>query len=228
VVKDAIVVTVLTPGAAPAPEGDAERLHSRARIARRSTTSQSGAGTPARQRLLDSAYELFSRRGVRDVGIDEILARSGVAKATLYRHFPSKDDLVLEFLALREQRWTIALVEAQLTARADTAEGRLLAVFDVFDEWFRTGADFDGCSFVNVLLEMGPDHPLGRASAGYLANIRAILERLATEAGLREPSEFAHSCHILMKGCIVAAAEGDLGSARRAQAMARSLIESHR
>jgi AcrR family transcriptional regulator len=180
-----------------------------------------------RERILNTAYELFSQRGVRDVGIDEVISRSGVAKATLYRHFPSKDDLVLAFLERREQRWTVGMVEAEATQRGSTPEEQLLAIFDVFDEWFRRD-DFDACSFINVLLEMGSQNPLGRASIKYLENIRSIVCRLAREAGLRQPSAFAHSWHILMKGSIIAAAEGDKQAARRAKAMAHLLIDQHR
>jgi AcrR family transcriptional regulator len=179
-----------------------------------------------RERILNSAYDLFSRRGVRDVGVDEIISRSSVAKATFYRHFPSKNDLVLAFLERREQRWTLGIVEAEATRRGSTPEEQLLAIFDVFNDWFHA-EDFDTCSFINVLLEMGSEHRLGRASIRYLENIRAIVRRLAEEAGLRDPSEFAHSWHILMKGSIIAAAEGDLRAADRAKAMARCLIDEH-
>jgi hypothetical protein len=75
---------------------------------------------------------------------------------------------------------------------------------------------------------MGPQHAVGQASVRYLANIRSILRRLAEEAGLQDPEAFAHSWHILMKGSIVAASEGDLDAARRAQRMGRLLIEEHR
>ncbi|MEU4603447.1 helix-turn-helix domain-containing protein [Kribbella sp. NPDC023972] len=180
-----------------------------------------------RQRILDTAYRLMSRRGVRDVGVEEVIAKAGIAKATLYRHFPSKTDLVLAVLEQREQLWTLGMVEAEARRRGATAEGRLLAVFDVFDEWFRSDG-FDACTFVNVLLEMGPDHVLGQASIRHLRNIRTVIADLATEAGLQEPEEFASSWHILMKGSIVSAAEGDTHAARRAQAMAANLIDQHR
>lgn len=161
------------------------------------------------------------------MGIDEIIARAGVAKATLYRHFPSKDELVLGVLARREQLWTHDRVEAGARARAATPEDRLLAIFDVLDEWFR-GDEFDACLFMDVLLEIGAQHPTGRASVQHLANVRAVVEKLATEAGLRDAEEFAHEWHILMKGAIVARAEGDLDAARRAAVPARLLIQKHR
>ena len=181
----------------------------------------------ARERILDTAYELFSRRGVRDVGIDEVIERAGVAKATLYRHFPSKDDLVIAFLERREQRWTLAWVEAEARRRGTTPEDQLLAIFELFDEWFHRD-DFEACSFINVLLEMGPAHPAGQASLRHLASIRSVVARLAEEAALRDPESFARSWHILMKGSIVSATEGDAHAAKRAGSMARLLIEQHR
>ncbi len=193
------------------------------------TIERSGPDEPeARERILQAVYELFSRRAVRAVGVDEVVQRAGVAKATLYRHFPSKNDLVLAFLERRERLWTEEWVEAEARRRGTTPEERLLAIFDLFDEWFQR-EDFEGCSFINVLLETGDlAHPIGRASAVHLANIRDILIALAEEAGLRDPDGFAHSWHILMKGSIVAAGEGDAEAARRAKAMARLLLDQHR
>ncbi|MGW2227048.1 TetR/AcrR family transcriptional regulator [Streptomyces formicae] len=176
---------------------------------------------------MSTAYTLFSRRGIRDVGVDEVVARSGVAKATLYRHFPSKDDLVLAFLDRREQEWTLGRVVAGARRRGGTPEERLLAIFDVFDEWFR-GDDFDACAFINILLEMGREHPLGQAGIAHLETIRHLVRGMAEEAGLRDAEGFARSWHILMKGSIISAAEGDTEAAHRAQAMARALIERHR
>jgi AcrR family transcriptional regulator len=182
----------------------------------------------ARERILESAYDLFSTKGVRAVGIEEVIERAAVAKATLYRHFPSKDELVLAFLRQREVVWTHGWVEAEARKRGSTPEERLLAIFDLFDEWFHR-VDFEGCSFVNVLLETpNPEHPVRRASAEHLENIRTVLRSLADEADLRSTDEFARSFHILMKGSIVQAGEGDLDAAKRAKAMARDLIEKYR
>lgn len=180
----------------------------------------------AKDRVLNVAYELFSTRGIRDVGIDEVIEKAGIAKATLYRHFPSKDDLVRAFLRQREQEWTHGVVEAGALQRGSTPHDQLLAIFDILDEWFHT-KEFEGCSFINILLEMGSDHPLGQASIVHLKNIREIVFGLATEAGIADPDGFAHSWHILMKGSIVAAGEGDLDAAKRAKDMARCLIEAH-
>jgi len=192
-----------------------------------SDTARGGVPRAARERILESAYELFSQRGLRGVGVDEVIARAGVAKATLYAHFPSKDDLVLAFLEEREQRWTLAFVVAEAQRRGTTPEEQLLAVFDAFAEWFRRD-DFEGCSFMKLLLEVGSEHSAGRASIRYLENIRSILRGMAQEAGLRDTDAFARSLQLLMEGSIAAATAGDADAAQRAQAMARTLIEQHR
>jgi AcrR family transcriptional regulator len=184
-------------------------------------------GGGARERILDASYELFSQRGIRAVGVNEVIDHAGVATATLYRHFPSKDALVLAFLEMREQRWTHDLVEAEAQRRGSDPEEQLLAIFDVFDEWFHR-EDFEACSFINVLLEMGPEHPAGNASVEYLDHIRSIIARFADEAGLRDTESFARSWHILMKGSIVSAAEGDVEAAQRGKSMARLLIDHYR
>jgi AcrR family transcriptional regulator len=184
------------------------------------------AESEARRRIVESAYALFAKRGIQAVGIDEVIGQAGVAKATLYRHFASKDDLVLAFLEQREQRWTHGFVEAEARRRGETPREQLLAIFDVFDEWFHRD-DFEACSFINVLLELGGEHPAGEACVMYLDNIRTVVRSLADEAGLRDTDAFARSWHILMKGSIVSAAEGDRDAARRAQLMARALIDHY-
>ena len=152
------------------------------------------SGTP-RERILDSSYELFSRHGVRAVGVDAIVAHAGVAKMTLYRYFASKDELVLAFMERREQRWTQGWVQAEAMQRASTPEGSLLAIFDLLDEWFHRD-DFEGCSFINVLLEIDDrEHPVHRAAVRHLSNIRTFLKELAEEAGVRDPDGFSRRWH---------------------------------
>ena len=177
-------------------------------------------------RILAVAYELFSTRGVRDVGVNELIERSGVAKATFYRHFPSKDSLVFAFLEQRDKQWTVDGILSEARRRGSTPHEQLLAIFDVFGDWFRR-EDFEACSFVRVMLEMGPAHPLGRASIDYLAKIRGHVQDVAEEAGLVRPEEFAQSLLILMKGSIIQAVEGDALAAERARQMAVWLIGHH-
>jgi len=187
-----------------------------------------GPGPSARERILNAAYESFSRRGIRAVGTDEVIERARVAKATLYRHFATKDDLVLAVLQRREEIWTHGLIEAQSQERGNTPEEQLLAIFDVMHDWFQLRDGYEGCSFINVLLELGADHPAGQASVTHIDHVRDIVRQRATAAGLCDIEDFASSWHILMKGAIILAAVGDLDAALRAQKMARTLIEQHR
>lgn len=173
------------------------------------------------------AYDLFSRRGVRGVGVNELISRSGVAKASFYRHFASKDELVLAVLERRDRQWTVDAIISEARRRGDTPEEQLLAIFDVFADWFARD-DFEACSFVNILLEMGPGHPLGQASVDYLAKVRGHVQQLAEEAGLRDAENFSRSWHILMKGSVVSAVEGDRAAAGRARQLAGWLIAHHR
>jgi AcrR family transcriptional regulator len=180
-----------------------------------------------RERLLDAAYDLFAANGVSQVGIDTILAKSGCAKASLYGNFQSKVDLAVAFLDRREAVWTRGWLEAEIRRRAADPERRLLAVFDVFDGWFRK-RNFEGCSFINVLLELDDaSDPVRVASAQHLANIRALLRELARDAGIEDPDAFSRQWHILMKGSIVAAGEGDRDAARRARELGTLLLERH-
>ena len=189
-------------------------------------TQHAVSSAGARDRILGAAYELFAQRAIRDVGIAELIARAGVAKATFYGHFASKDELVLAFLEHCHQELTVEAIIAECNRRSDDPAAKLLIIFDVLDGWFRQDG-FQACAFVSTMLEMGPDHPLGKASVGYLAEVRAFMRTLAREAGLDQPDVFARSCHILTKGSIISAVEGDLEAAVFAKRMAVCLIKSH-
>jgi AcrR family transcriptional regulator len=181
----------------------------------------------ARERILDTAYELFSRHGTRAVGVDRIIAECGIAKMTLYRNFPSKDELILAFLERRDELWTRAWLQAETQRRGASPAQRLLAIFDTFEGWFRRD-DFEGCSFINVMLEVvEPESPVRQATVRHLESIRGFVGSLAAEAGIQDPDGFARQWHILMKGSIVSAAEGDLEAAARAKHLGTLLLEHH-
>ena len=182
--------------------------------------------TAGRARLLDTAYELFSRHGTRAVGVDRIIAEAGTAKMTLYRHFGSKDELALAFLDEREQRWVKDWLRTEVERRSDDPRERLLSIFDVFGEWFAL-PDFEGCAFINVMLELSdPGDPVRLASVGHLSKIRDFLIELASAAGIEDPDAFARQWHILMKGSIVAAGEGDTLAAARAREIGALLLSA--
>jgi AcrR family transcriptional regulator len=169
------------------------------------TEQRPPGGNTVRGRILQAAYELFCREGINAVGIDRIVAEAGVAKMSLYRHFRSKEELVLAVLDRREQLWRVDWLEAEVERRAPPGTARLLAVFDLFDEWFRRD-DYEGCLFINTLLEMHDrDNPIHAAAAEKRARIRVLLRRWAEEAGIAEPETFAWEYQMLMNGAIVAA-----------------------
>lgn len=188
------------------------------------TSVATPAGAGAKERILNAAYDLFSLYGTRAVGIDTIIAKSGVAKMSLYKHFKSKEDLILAFLAMREARWTHQWLEAGIMGAGKTPTERLLAAFDVFNEWFQR-PDFEGCSFINVLLEAAPQSPVHCSAAAQLAEIRKIIAGQAAEAGLADVERFAQTWHFLMKGCIVSANEGNRQAAVQAKEAAKILLE---
>ena len=133
----------------------------------------------ARERILESAYDLFSRRGIRGVGIDEVdrarRRRQGHALSPLLFEGRARDRVprAARGASGRGPR------RGRREERGTTPEEPLLAIFDVFDEWFHEDG-FDGCSFINVLLEIGDlEHPVGQASVVHLENIRDILRSLA-------------------------------------------------
>ncbi len=180
-----------------------------------------------RERIRQAAYELFSSDGVRAVGVDAVIARAGAAKMTLYRNFPSKNDLILDFLRRREERWTREWLMAESRRRGETARDQLLAIFDVFAEWFAR-PEFEGCAFLTTMIEVKDrDDPVRQAAVGHLANIRGYIEVLAAEAGIRDTDSFARKWHILMKGSIMAAHEGDTAAAARAREVAELLLREY-
>jgi AcrR family transcriptional regulator len=177
-----------------------------------------------RERIDQTAYELFSRHGIRAVGVDTVVAHSGVAKMTLYRHYASKDKLALAFLRRREELWTRAWLQEEVERRTQIPGERLLAVFDAFDTWFRR-SDFEGCSFAKALLEQSDlRHPVRIAAVRHIETLRALLRQWIEDAGVRNPDRLARQWQILMTGSIVAAYAGDLNAARRAREMGMLLL----
>ncbi|TPI58738.1 TetR/AcrR family transcriptional regulator [Mesorhizobium sp. B3-1-3] len=134
--------------------------------------------TEKRQHIVETAYGLFKRVGFHATGIDRIIAEAGVAKMTMYRHFPSKDDLMVEVLAYRAGRFNRQL--DRLAEQAATPEQKIGTIFDWYGRWFRS-ADFHGCLFAHALAEFGdPAHPVFQAAVrqknGLKRRMRLILE----------------------------------------------------
>jgi hypothetical protein len=135
---------------------------------------------------------------------------------------------VLAFLDRRAELWTGEVIDRQPRGRADQPEEQLLALFDVLDDWFHERSDYEACSFVKVLFEVGAKGRIGQACLAHLDKIRDTLRDRAELAGLRDATGLAWKLNILLKGSIVCAAEGDRESAHRAKPIAAWLIGEHR
>lgn len=183
-------------------------------------------GTPsAADRLLDTAARLFYARGVANVGINEIIARAGVARMTLYHHFPSKDALVKAVLEARR-----AERKAWLT-RADglgaTPRERLLAVFDLLEAWVDT-PDFRGCPLVAATFELGGQFNAALPYArDHVAEVRAFFAERAAQAGVQDARTVAAWLQLVLEGATVTAlVQGTAEAAREARGAALALLGS--
>jgi AcrR family transcriptional regulator len=182
------------------------------------------SGSNAGEQIDGAAYELFSRFGVHAVGVDMLIARAGVAKRTLYRYYPSKNDVVLAFLRRREAVWTLAWLQGGVLRAAAEPAPRLLAIFDMFDEWFHR-QDFEACAFIRVLLEhANRENPIRKASKRHIDTVRSFIQGLAAEARVPDPDGFARQWQMLMMGSIIAAYAGDRDAARRAKKLGVLLL----
>jgi AcrR family transcriptional regulator len=158
----------------------------------------------ARRRILDAASELFYQNGIRATGINTIIAHSGVAKATFFRHFPAKSDLVFAWLQQPVSRW-FDRIQSALDARDEAPATKLLAFFDLLGAWFGQ-EDFRGCAFQNAAAETPETaHPVRQATQDYAAEIRHYLEQLADDAGIADPAGVAEQLHLLAQGAIATA-----------------------
>jgi AcrR family transcriptional regulator len=179
----------------------------------------------ARERILRTAYELFTREGVTAVGVDRIVGEAGVAKTTLYRHFRSKDDLVVAVLGRHEEIWTSGSIQREVERRAPSPAQRMSVALDVFFEWLRDDS-YEGCLFINSLLEVHKRSTSIRdESVAAIENVHVLLTRFATEAGVRDPVGFAHQIQILFRGAIVAAVERQFDAVDQARSLACRLLE---
>ena len=182
---------------------------------------------PARERILDAATELFYAQGIRAVGVDTIIARSAVAKASFYRHFPSKDDLAVVYLERRDLLWRQWFVDA-VARLSPGPKGRPLAIFDALSERFRS-KDFRGCAFINSIVELANrDHAAHIAADLHKREVTALVALFLGEAGFTD-EDLPRTFVMLMDGAIVTALrEGTHGAAARAKAVASALLAAHR
>lgn len=182
-----------------------------------------------RERLLEAAGELFYNEGPHTVGIDRVLARAGVAKASLYSTFGNKDGLVRAYLEDRHA-YLRNRVEKRVAAAPD-ARARVLAVFDVLiDRVAESNGNYRGCVFIRASTEGAPgDSPARAASAAYRAWRRELLRKLVTELGVADPDGLSQELSVLYDGAAMAAAvDGGLDAPRNARHAAETLLDAAR
>ncbi|WP_406829970.1 TetR/AcrR family transcriptional regulator [Pedococcus sp. KACC 23699] len=170
----------------------------------------------ARDRILDTAVELFYAKGIRAVGVDLIIAESGVAKATFYKHFPAKDDLVIAYLDRVDEQWSGQLHAAAQAAGPAPAD-QLVGLFDALQNACRWEG-YRGCGFINAAAESQPGTAAHERTVAHKASVLTWVEDLATRAGARDPRALARSLTLLLDGGL---ASGTLDAAPEAPSVAK-------
>ena len=181
---------------------------------------------PARDRILETAFELFYARGVRAVGVDTVIAESGVAKATLYKHFPRKDDLVLAYLDRVDETWRSQLSAAAAAAGPDPRD-QLVGLFDALVTACRRGG-YHGCAFINTAAESVPGSEVHARTVEHKRAVRRSVRELAAAAGADDPDRLARGLTLLLDGGLAAGVlDGDPDAADAARSAARTLVDVH-
>ena len=178
------------------------------------------------ERILKVADKLFYQDGIRAVGVDRLIAESRVAKASFYRAFPSKDDLVAAWLDKRDQQWRTWLQET-VNQLAPRAQDKPLAVFDALDTRFRQST-FRGCAFINTITELARlDHPGAHAARRHKESVKTLLAFMLLDAGYKDFEPLAVIFLQLIDGAIVAAVrEGKPDAALRAKQLAQLVLDA--
>jgi AcrR family transcriptional regulator len=165
---------------------------------------RTAAAPKAEQRILETADRLFYRDGIRTVGIDRIVDEAGVAKMTLYAHFPSKDDLILAVLRHQEER-VLAYFRTAMERHGKRTKDRLRAFFAALKEWFESPG-FRGCAFQNAAAELAdPDHPGARFVRDHKRRFAGLLRGFVEESIGKEAARLAPMIAMLVEGAIVIA-----------------------
>jgi AcrR family transcriptional regulator len=160
-----------------------------------------GRGMTPRDRILSAASRLFSETGIRTTGVDALIEAAGVAKATFYRQFRSKDDLIVAWLKDPRTRW-FDRVRAQAEMRAHSEDEIVAELFGAVAEWLEQD-DFRGCPYLNLPIElMDSAHPARSVVRDYLAEIARYLQDAVAAAGYKDAARLGTELHTLLAGSI--------------------------
>lgn len=179
----------------------------------------------ARDRLINTAIDLCYRHGFNAVGLDQIIAQTGVTKTTFYKHFESKDALLVEAIRTRDDWESSAWKRAVKRMAGHDPRDQLLGAFDVLDAWFNA-PEFGGCLFINAAAEFpNPNDPIHQAAADHKRRTRDWFCSLAGKAGLRDPETFADLYTAMVEGVLIMRhVHGRDDAARMGKAMVERLI----
>ncbi|MDX6392280.1 MAG: hypothetical protein QOJ73_3343 [Streptosporangiaceae bacterium] len=185
---------------------------------------KNAAKPPARERLLAAANELFYDEGVHTVGIDRVIEQAGVAKASLYNTFGSKEELIRAYLETRHASTAKRITQA--LGRYGNPRERLLGVFEAQGELF-TEPGYHGCAFVSASAESHPGDLIEQAADAYRGWVRALFTDLAEQAGVPDPQALARQLHLLYDGSgLSARMDHDPSAAAAARAAAAALLDA--
>ena len=178
-----------------------------------------------RDYLVDIATRLFNQMGYHAVGIDMVIAEAGIAKTTLYRHFKSKDELIVAVLQRLDKKYRDDMQNRVIQMQNKPVK-QLLATFDFLEEWFNHGSFF-GCPFISAAAEYGEaDSPVFQQTVLHKKLMISYFEKLARSADLEKPAQVAEEINILHEGATaVAHIMRDAGSARIAKSVAARIIK---
>ena len=181
-----------------------------------------------KQRVLETADRLFYAEGVRGVGIDRIIAESGIAKASFYRFFSSKDGLITEWIEMRDAMWRQSFSES-LEKLAPESIDRPLAIFDVLYTRFKNPA-FRGCAFLNTIIELArADHPAAEAARAHKRAVTLLIGGYLDKAGYSASYDIAVLFMQLIDGALITALRDQAPEAAlRAKHLATLLLHAHR
>jgi AcrR family transcriptional regulator len=179
-------------------------------------------------RLVYAAIELIYSHGFQAVGVDQVIASAGVSKTTFYKHFESRDDLLIAAIRQREEWESQAFDSAVERLSNRNPRASLLAVFDVLDTWFNA-PDFHGCQFINAAAEFpNPHDPVHAVAAEHKRQHRNGFRDLARAAGASDPEAFADQYAALVEGTLILRqVHGRNDAARVVRPAAEALIDKH-
>ncbi len=180
-----------------------------------------------RDELVQKALKAFYRNGFHATGMDMLVAETGISKTSMYKHFRTKEDLILAVLRLRDEHFRNWLYR-RMEELADSPEQQLIAMFDALEEWFEESG-YRGCMFIKASSEyQDASHPIHQQSADHKRMLERHMTDLAEKAGLANPSALARQLLLLKEGAIVTAHLGHTDNpAQDAKAAALRLLDTH-